>query len=474
MGKNNSKNTADSFIELKEEFVPLKSRIWVSAADGMCGTLSGLIYGGGLTYYFTRWRGLDPKLAAIVWLLFGIWNAVNDPLFGYISDRTKSKLGRRIPYIRYGAPLYAVAFIICWLNWPGTKTNQTAMFIQMLVFLFIYDSLYTAIATAIYIMPYEMAVSNKARSKIFIWKIVFSLFSTVVPLILLPLIQPGPGEDAGNFRIIMIVLGIVLGFIIFLSTYFYSEKQYNQEEEALPFIKSIGQCFKNFSFVIFETISFTIIYVQAALMQGVLYYFDELKVSAIPLYGALAVGIIAGISLWLLKRDIWGIKKCMRIMCLMFAAGCFIMLGLGRYLVPSVISFFFVGTGFSGGMYLIPLMNGDVIDMDEKKTGLRREGMYAGVNSFITKPALSIAQAIFLGIISWFGYNQNLSKGMQLYKAQTGILFGWMLVPGILLIICFILLNWYPLSGPSWDETKKKLEKEHKEKEKKYMESHGF
>lgn len=472
--KNNSRNLATSSTELKEEFVPLKSKIWVSAADGMCGTLAGLIFSGGLTYYFTRWRGLDPKLAAIVWLLFGIWNSVNDPLFGYISDRTKSKLGRRIPYIRYGAPLYSIAFILCWINWPGTQTNQTAMFIQMFLLLFIYDSLYTAIATAIYIMPFELAVSNKARSGIFLWKILFSVFSTAIPLILLPIIQPGPGEDAGNFKMIMIILGIVLGLIIYLSTYFYSENNYHQEEESLPFIKSVTECFKNFSFIIFEVISFTIIYSQAALMQGVLYYFDEIKVSGVPLYISLAVGIIAGVSLWLIKREKWGVKKSMRIMCLLFALGCFIMLGFGRYLVPAVISFFFVGIGFSGGMYLIPLMNGDVIDMDENKTGLRREGMYAGVNSCITKPALSIAQAAFLGILSYFGYNQNIAKGMQSYSAQTGILIGWMLVPGVLLLICFIILKWYPLSGSTWDQTKKKLEKKHREKEKIYMESQGF
>ncbi len=64
--------------------------------------------------------------------------------------------------------------------------------------------------------------------------------------------------------------------------------------------------------------------------------------------------------------------------------------------------FFLVGIGFAGGMYLIPLMNGDVIDKDEHHTGLRREGMYAGVNSFITKPAISLAQAVFLSLqTSW-------------------------------------------------------------------------
>ena len=116
-------------VQLKEEFVPLKSRIWVSIADASCAMLNTFVVSIGLTYYFTSFRGLDASLAATVWLLFGIWNAVNDPLFGFISDRTKNKLGRRIPYIRFGAPIIGLAFILCWINFGGVHASQAVMFI---------------------------------------------------------------------------------------------------------------------------------------------------------------------------------------------------------------------------------------------------------------------------------------------------------------------------------------------------------
>ena len=100
-------------------------------------------------------------------------------------------------------------------------------------------------------------------------------------------------------------------------------------------------------------------------------------------------------------------------------------------------------------MYLIPLMNGDVVDFDEHKTGLRREGMYAGINSFITKPAISIAQWALLTIITAFGYDQTLAKGTQSASAQTGVLVGWVAPTGVLLLICFFALALYPLAGKS-------------------------
>ena len=105
-------------------------------------------------------------------------------------------------------------------------------------------------------------------------------------------------------------------------------------------------------------------------------------------------------------RERLGVKGCTMLMAAVFSAGCFIILVGGHFLIcPPLIGFFCFGLGFAGGMYLIPLMNGDVVDMDEHRTGLRREGMYAGVNSFVTKPAISFANSVFLWFLGLYGYN---------------------------------------------------------------------
>jgi GPH family glycoside/pentoside/hexuronide:cation symporter len=451
---------------LKEEKVPLKSKVWVSIADAACSMLNTFIVSIGLTYYFTSYRGMDAGLAAIVWLIFAFWNAVNDPLFGYISDRTKNSLGRRIPYIRYGAPIIGLSFVFSWVNIGGVNASQTVMFIQMLIILFIFDSLYTAIATSIYVMPFEMAVSNKARSGIFIWKLIFSVFPLAVPLILWGFIKPEPGSNAFSFQLIMTAFGIVMASLIFASTYFYKEMHFQQGEQQLPFLKSIKECFKNRSFIIFEVISFTIIYVQTSLMLGLNYYLSEYEMPAVVLYTALAVGIIGGVFLFVNMRERWGVKGCMLVMAAIFSLGCFIILGFGHETIPSTIGSFCFGIGFAGGMYLIPLMNGDVIDKDEHLTGLRREGMYAGVNSFITKPAISLGNSVFIWFLTKYGYNFAGLAGTQSSRAETGIVMGWVLIPGILLAVSFVTLFLYPLTGKKWDEIKKQLAAIHIEKEK--------
>ncbi len=461
--------------QLHEERVPIRSRIWISVADSATNTLQALVAFSALTYYFVKLRGLDIELAGIVWLLFGLWNAVNDPLLGYISDRTKTSIGRRLPYIRYGAPIFALAFVLLWINIPGSEGNQTAMFIQMLVALFVYDTLYTSIATNIYIMPYEMAVSNRARSTIYIWKIIFMVFTVAIP-IALERFKPDVGDAAGiaSFRWLMIAFGVGMAALVFFSTFFYRENHFTQEQQQPSFFVAIKECFRNRSFVVFEVISFTVIFAQTALMQGLWMYFDELKVSSLPLYIALALGIVGGMLLWINRRDRWGIKTSTRVMALLFAVGCFTLLVAGRYVITAAFGFFCFGFGFVGGMYLIPLMNGDVVDFDEHTTGLRREGMYAGINSFISKPAISIAQWALLSILTLFGYDQTLAKGTQSSLAQTGVLVGWLAPTGLLLLISFFALALYPLAGEKWEAIKSQLSVLHREKEQVYLEQHGY
>ncbi|MGP1418922.1 MAG: MFS transporter [Sphaerochaetaceae bacterium] len=450
-----------------QEHVSFKSKISVSAADGVCGILNGLVTAGGLSYFFTKYLGLSEALTSIVWVLFGIWNAFNDPLFGYISDHTKSRLGRRVPYIRYGSIFYAAVFIFSWIKWPASS-SQGGMFFQMLSSLFLFDTLYTAIATSLYVMPFELAVSNKARSSILIYKMIFSLISLGAPLVLFPLIKPEPGESPVRFQMIMTAIGVTSFLIIFFSTFFYKENGYTQAEEQPPLFSSIGKCFRNKSFIIFESISFTVIFVQTILMQGVIYYFDEFRVSMAVCYGAMVAGAVAGIVLWIAKRDGWGVKRCMIIMCGLFGLGALIMVFLGGIQPVAALCFFLVGIGFAGGMYLVPIMNGDVIDYDESVTGLRREGMYAGVNSLITKPAISLANAAFLMLIKAFGYDQTLAGGLQGETARNGILVAWMAIPAALLIACFFILRAYPLDGSAWEETKLRLAHQHAQKQAEY------
>ena len=78
-----------------QEKVPVSGKFRLSFADCPCGALNSLLTGGGMTYFFTKSMGMDEGRAGLVWLLFGIWNAVNDPLFGKQWDAQKAAPAER-------------------------------------------------------------------------------------------------------------------------------------------------------------------------------------------------------------------------------------------------------------------------------------------------------------------------------------------------------------------------------------------
>ncbi len=450
------------------ERVKLSSSMWLGGADCMITTLCNIVTGGALTYYFVAHFGMDANLSALCWLLFGIWNAVNDPLFGYISDKTKSKLGRRIPYIRYGSIFIAAIFVLMWVQFFG-EGNNAQMFAQEMIALFLFDMLYTAIATSIYVMPFEMAVTNQARSKILLVKVIFGLVALSVPLVLLGMLEDIMKSSLQQFQLLMTVIGVVAGVVIFCSSFFYKEKPYIKQEEQYPFLKSLVTCFKNRSFLAFESISFSITFIQTALMIGLTYYFSAYGINMLYCYAAMFVGILFGLWLWMKPGSRWGVKRSMVLLCLIFGGALLVMLVLGRHTAAGVIGFLGSGIGFAGGMYLIPLMNGDVIDYDEHVSGLRREGMYAGVNSFICKPAISLANALFPVMLLWFGYNKNVDNALQTDLAKLGIRVSWLAIPVVLLLLCALCIwKFYPLAGEKWDGIKTELAKNHADKQAAY------
>jgi len=463
-------NDTTKTVEVHHE-KPIKtsSAVWLSSANCMSSILC-MAEGGVLNYFYLTYLHLDAVWVSLAWILFGIWNAINDPIYGFISDHTKTKIGRRKPYIRYGGPILALLFILMWVvvPWEG---NQVAMFVQMMVTLFLFDTVWTAVASAIYVMPYEMKVTNRARQPYFIWNIVFSIFSFGIPMLLstqLENILSGSGYNA--FFWIMVGIGLIAGAVIFVSTFFYKENQYVKDEKQPSIWKAIVNCIKNPAFLLFEVISITVIFAQNSMITGLSYYFgcfgDVLGSYGLYLtIGSTVLGCIAAVFFYVFMVNKIGARNCTLIMCILMAIGCLLLTFLGNSIWFAIPGFFCVGIGLAGGLYLIPMINGDVIDYDEIKNGGRREGMYAGVNSLITKPFQSLGIASFNYIFVAFGYDSNIELIKQSASAKSGMLIAWTLIPALLLILSFVAMIFFPLRGKKWDDEKAQLAKRHEEKE---------
>jgi GPH family glycoside/pentoside/hexuronide:cation symporter len=134
--------------------------VWGIASLGT-SLISG-IYGAMLPIFYQDYLGLRARWMAIASVIYAVWNAVNDPLFGYVTDSTRSRLGRRIPYMRYTAPFLALTFIAVWF--APAQVGQQALFWWMLVTMLLYDTAYTIIGLVYSALLPEVTESDAERN----------------------------------------------------------------------------------------------------------------------------------------------------------------------------------------------------------------------------------------------------------------------------------------------------------------------
>ena len=83
---------------------------WTYGWGNFANTVAQQVFNNRIQFYYIDVLGLNAALAGVIWFFFGLWNAINDPLLGNLSDRTRTRLGRRVPYILFGAIPLGLSF----------------------------------------------------------------------------------------------------------------------------------------------------------------------------------------------------------------------------------------------------------------------------------------------------------------------------------------------------------------------------
>jgi GPH family glycoside/pentoside/hexuronide:cation symporter len=456
-----------------ERKLPLKSKLAYGGLGAGISLPSQITF-SAITFFYNAILGLSAELTGIAWLIFSFWNAINDPIFGFIEDHTKSeKYGRRIPYIRFGAPLYGLAFIFCWIPFVSL-TSQLALCFNLIVVLFVFDTLFTILGLINYTLPAEMAISAKQRSNLLIYSSILSSISILLSFIISITLLTG-NESTFNpslFLVAMIVIAIISSLIIFVSSFYLKENKYTQLEDTLPVLTGIIETFKNKPFMVFEVANFSFTIAQTILTTAIFYYVDYVLalsgfLNTLPL---ILVFLMIFIFIFLFNKFIgkYGVKKTFISSLLITGLSFLLVFFIGWTLDLAIIGFILIGIGISGYMLSNQVVIADIVDYDEIRTGKRRETTYSGINALITKPAISIANWMFLIIINSFGFIEK--QAIQTFNAQLGIMIGFSLIPSIFLIFGALVMFYYKLDGPKWLSQKEEIMKIHQEKEINYLE----
>ena len=447
--------------------------IWGVAALGT-SLISGT-YGALLPIFYQDYLGLQARWIAIASILYAIWNAINDPLFGYISDSTRFKNGRRIPYMRYTAPFLALTFILVWLAPQGA--GEQMIFFWMLGAMLLYDTCYTIIGLVYSALLPEVTESDAERNGLQISSSLFGLLGMLLGFIIPDLFRPKAGSDPSflPLQISMVVVALISAGLIILTTLKVKERrEFTRVDKPLPLGQALRYTFTSKAFLVLVAQNFMSVLMQALLLGTIFYLADYvLKMNTMIILACVFIPLILGVPVTTLIRQRLGVAGAQQLLLLIAGVG----LTLISFVPESLILVCLVAAGFglSGPQTLTNVMFGQVADEDELRSGVRREGVFFGVNALITKPAQSVALALTPFILESTAFvTRDANQGKIFLDQPVSALFGIKaligLIPGVALLVGALLLYAYPLRGAYLEEVKRKVLSLHAEKHAKLAE----
>jgi len=425
------------------------------------------VFATTLPIFYHVYLGLDPFFISIAAWLYAIWNALNDPIFGYLSDRTKSKRGRRIPFLRFTAPFLGLTFILVWFVPP--VLDDFGIFLWMLIAMALYDTCYTIIGLVYSALLPEVTEDDKERGELQKFSSLFYLLGAILGFLIPDIIRPHVGDP--NLIPLysgVIVIGIISALLIYPVTFRFKERpEFTQVDEPLGLKDSIKYTFKSKSFVILASANFMSILFQQIILSFMFYLADYVMMtSTILLLVALFLGLIVGVIFSNILAKKFGVVQADQILLCISAVPLVIIPFVFETLI--YLCLFFAGFGLAGPLVLTNVLFAQVTDEDETKSGVRREASFFGVNAMLTKPAQSLAIALGPWLIELAGFNSALAIQPDSAMFMIRVLIG--LIPGIAAILEIILLRFYPLKGDYLKQIQQKVLELHTEKQAKLKE----
>ena len=423
---------------------------WTYGMGNFANTVAQQVFNNRIQFFYIDVVGLNAALAGIIWFLFGLWNAVNDPLMGNISDRTRSRMGRRIPYILFGAIPLGIAFFFLWTP-PKDPMWLTAVYFVAL--LFIFDTIYTLVIMAYNSLFTELAAGLKDRSSLAAVREGLAVIALLLAFILAPILS----EELG-FVQMGIVIGAFTAIGYLISVIGAKEDPEHMTGKGTPMWQSLKICLssrpfrwyiganlaKEYLFVVLPaTLPFWRKY--ALRIQGESEVFGAMMGPGDQEAILLAVPFLLTVPLLILWNKVTpriGVRRAWLLSFLFFIPGLLvIMLATDFYI--GLLGTTLIAPGLAGMMMLPIVMLTEVIDDDARRSGERREGIFFGMSAGLIKIAFSFQGILYSIVFTISGYVAGAE--IQSPSAVWGIRFLMGASPLIACLLGALALRYYPL-----------------------------
>ncbi|HVM72835.1 MAG TPA: glycoside-pentoside-hexuronide (GPH):cation symporter [Anaerolineales bacterium] len=404
-----------------------------------------------LLFYYTDVAGINPAIAGLALMVGKLtWDALNDPLFGYWSDRTRSRFGRRRIYMLIGAVPLGIA---AWIMFSLPKgLNGVAAFFAVLLTFWLVDTFHTMSTVPYYALTPELTRDYNERASLTSIRMVFSVFGYILGAASTTLLA-GAFRGAGlNLQQAWSVTGAIFGVIVMTTTIVttFSIKENPAlagEPSQLPAARAVLTSFKNKPFIILM-IAFILSSFSFTVLTALVPYFIQYQLDMKDQVSFVLLVMLVTIGVFLVPAKLVSDR---------INKGPAYALGLFIASLAVIASFFFprgatpliyvvaavAGMGFSAQWVFPWSMLPDVVEYDEKMTGERREGIYYGLWAFLTKFTGALGVAVSGWALQLFGYVPNAEQSVH---ALFGIRLFFSVVPAVVILISLPFLIWYPIT----------------------------
>ena len=415
-------------------------------------TIAYQVFGNRINFYYVDVLGLNAGVAGILWSIYGLWNAINDPLMGQISDRTRSKFGRRVPYVAFGAIPLGLSFFFLWTP-PSKSPFMLAAYFLMI--LFIFDTLYSLTIIAYNSLFPEVAPNRRDRIDLSATREILATVALLASFILAPIIA----EEVGYFT-----MGAIMGTLIaagyLISMIGVKERPIDETREqsfGLGHSLKIVLANKAFRWFLGANISKEYIWL---LLGGMLPFWRKYALGIqgkVDVFGAslsggdaeavlLGIPILLAIPTLLFWRPLvskFGYRKTWIIGSLMFIPGLLVMTFANNFNM-GLLGTMLIIPGLANSMIMPFPVISEIIDEDAKlEHGFRREGLFFGMNGGIIKLAFSAQGILFALVTAITGFAEG--SDVQSSSAIWGIRFLIGVTPAIAALIVVWCMSNYPL-----------------------------
>ncbi|MEA3377237.1 MAG: glycoside-pentoside-hexuronide (GPH):cation symporter [Chloroflexota bacterium] len=398
-------------------------------------------------FFLTDVARLRPGLAGLTVLIGGIWDAINDPLVGLWSDRTRTRWGRRRPFMLFGALPYGVTFALMWWVPPIEDQLLKALYFALVYILF--DTAVTIVSCPYYALTPELTLDHDERTSLTSYRMFISIVSGLITAIGFSLVLDAAPDERTAFWVMGVLCSGLFVATILIAVLGTRERTGFQVEPPARPLESLRFVLRNYDWrytLGMRILSWIPVDVASAVFAYFLIYWIGMRAMEASLVQAVLLGSAAltmPLILWMTRR--WEKKTAFII-----ATGSWAVVMLGLLLVPQGAKHLvypiaiLVGPGVAAAHTLPTAMSADTLDVDELNSGRRQEGVYAGFEIFVRKLSTKLVLAGIGPVLAWAGYVERSAS--QTPQTLTAIRLLIAVVPAVILFAAIGVAWRYPLT----------------------------